>query len=478
MQQTNKPYKRRVLTFESIFVHTPGVVIGFIAGVTGNVDETKFINAIKKLISLYPILRSKLTVDANGEEWIEETKFDLPVRIIPRISDDYFKKVYEEATKSPIDLEKGPFYEFILVKSDTKSEIIFRGHHMMTDGVAMVRILDLILQFMKDPNIYVKTYNSEELPNGKVLKKSIKPKLKLNQKIQNAWDSFLFPLINWEWKRTKLNLPKEDIIKSYNIYQDHYKHLMLTDEFTEDETINIAKACKKHNVTINSAMATAFLACRNEIDKEHENNRQFVSVDLRRHLGENAKQAINCYASTLTTNFAYDTKKTFWENAENYHKQIKSDLDACAEAIHVKNFSHLPTSFIWATALSGRMHGVPDKYKDHPFFKKIGPKSIHVAAVFGRVSAKFGPTFTITNMGKAKFSYDYGNLKLDSCIISPSFVVYPPLSILLSVITVNNKITISYHTAKILSNSNIDFENIMNKIKLRFKEFMTKDLLK
>ncbi|MCL2321462.1 MAG: condensation domain-containing protein [Oscillospiraceae bacterium] len=479
MEITKKPYKRRVLPFESLFIHQPGVIVGFIAGITGKIDEYKFANAVKKLVSLYPILRSKLTVDKYGEEWIEEAPFEIPMRTVPRIDDDTWKRVFEEAEKYPIDLEKGPFYEFILVKSETKAEIIFRGHHMMTDGIAMTRILDLILQFMRDPNMTIKTYKEEELPNGKTLRKCVKPKLTLKQKIQNTWDDYLlFPLINLEWKRTKLKLSKEDIVNSHKIYMSNLKHLMLTDAFTERETTDIFNECKKHNITINSCLATAFLAVRSEVDPEHENNRQYVAVDLRRHLGENAHQAINCYASTLTTNFAYDGKKSFWENAENYHKLIKADLDACAEVTHVKNFSHLPTSFVWATSLAGRMQGLPDKYKDHALFKKIGPKSIHVVAVFMRVSLKFGPTFCITNLKRGRFTYDYGDLKLDSFIMSPSFVIYPPVSLLLSVITVNNKLTMSYHAVKPINEAKIDYDKILNDVKCRFKEFMTNDIFK
>jgi|GEM_PF-2199981 len=479
MQQSIKPYRRKALTFESIFIHTPGVIIAMVAGVSGNIDETKFVVAVKKLVDLYPILRSKLTWDKYNEEWIEETKFELPIRIVPRISEEYWKRVFEESWNYPIDLENGPFYEFILVRSDSKSEIIFRAHHMMTDGRSMSKILDLVLRFMNNPDMVIETASDdEELPNGKNLKKSIRPKLTLKQKIQNTWDSFLFPLISFIWKTTKLKIPKEDLIKSYNLYLDYFKHLMLIDEFSEEETSAFIKICKKHDVTVNTAMATAFLACRREIDLKHENNKQFVSVDLRRHLGEKAKKSISCYASTLTTNFIYDTSKPFWENASNYQKIIRTDLNACAESTHVINFSHLPSSFIWATALSGRMQGVPNSYKDHPYFKWLGPKSISLAAIFTRVSSKFGPSFTITNINTGNFTYDYGDLKLESCIMSPSFVIYPPFSILLSVVTINKKITISFHTANNIKDPDTNYEKTMNDIKVRYKEFITKDIFK
>ncbi len=469
-------YKRKVLPFESIFIHTPGIVIAFIAEISGNVDQDKFIYAVKKLTKIYPILRSKITWDRNGESWIEETECEEPIKIFERTSDYTWKKVFDEATKQFMDLEKGPLHEFMLIRSDTKSEIIFRGHHLMTDGVGMVRILDLLLQFMNNPNLEVNTYSIEEIPNGKTLRRAIKPKLTFKQRIQNAWDRILFPLVEFEWKRTRLNLPKEDRLKIHDIYFKNYEYIMLTDEFTEDETSVFAKECKKHDVTVNSAMAAAFLACRKEVDPEHENNRQFVSVDLRRHLGQQAKESISCYASTLTLSYVYDAKKEFWGNAKEYHKLVKKNLDACAEATHVINFSNLTTDFIWAVSLSQRMHGVPKSYENSEFFKKLGPKSPHVAAIFGRFSTAVNPSFTITNMGRASFSNNYGPLKLEKCIISPSFVPFPPLSILLSVVTLNNKLTIAYHMAKKLDDETINYEKVISDIKARYKEFLTRDI--
>lgn len=477
MQPSTKPYRRKLLTFESIFIHTPGVIIALICGISGNVDETKFVNAVKKLVSLYPLFRCKLIWDKKDDAWVEETEFELPIRIIPRVSEDHWREVFEDSWNHPIDLEKGPFYEFILIKSDTKSEIIFRGHHMMTDGVSMTKMMDLILRFMNDPNLVITPPpNNEELPDGKTLRKLIKPKLSFKQKVQNNWDKILFPLIKFDWNVTKLKLPHEDLLKSYDIYLNNYKHLMLTDELTEEETSAFFSLCKKHKITINSAMSAAFLACRKEIDPAHDNTRQFVSVDLRRYLGERTEEALNCYAATLTTSFTYDPKKPFWENAKNYHEVLTSDLAACAESTHVINFSHLPSSFIWAVALSGRMQGVPHVYKDHPHFKYLGPKGIHVAAIFTRMSKKFGPAFTMTNLKTGKFTYDYGDLKLDSCIMCPSFIVYPPFSILLSVITLNNKLTMSYHTVKYKKDPDTDYDGIMKKITTRYKEFLTKDV--
>ncbi len=467
-------YKRKLLPIEAAFIRSPGAIIASVAEISGYVDEDKFKYAVKKLRKIHPILNARLVWDKNGESWFHEMDYDFPVSIILRNDDGDFSKVIASEWKKSFDMLKGPLSRFILLKSDIKSEIIFIAHHSLSDGVGMTILIDQILQLMNNPNMEFEVDYGEDLPSIENFKKYIS-KFKINF-FEELKNKSMTTFLNTRWKRTKIYLPPEDVARSHKAFFKDFDYLVLIDEFTEEETLSFINECKKHSVSVNSAMAAAFLAARNEVDKAHDNHRQLIPVDLRKHLGKKAKKSASCYAGSIDIEYTYDMEKSFWENAKAFHEKSKYALNNFKDIEKVNALSYFSTDLVEASMLSQRVLANSETYKEFPYSNKLGKRSNHVAAVIGKNLIRQTPSFTITNMGSPKFSNNYGDLKLEKLILYPSGVSYPRMNILFSTITINNKLFVSYHVAKNILDKTIDYDKTVNLIKERFKKILIKDI--
>ncbi len=467
-------YKRKILPIEATFLRSIGAFIAIAAQVLGHVDEENFKLAVHKLRKIYPILNCVVTWDENGESWFEEKETKPYIIIKERISENHFEKTIKEEWNKSFDLENGPLTRFILLKSDKKSEIIFMSHHCISDGIGITIIIESILKIMKGEDLNINTSQIKNLPS---VKNFIK---KRNFNIFAFFDEFSYKYVsyflNYRWRRSKIYLPPEDIPLTHKIFYNYYEYCTLMDEFTEEETQSFINKCKEYKVTVTSAMTTAFLACRNELDKEHDNFKQLIPVDLRKYVDDDLTCAINCHSGSIDINFSYDTSLTFWENAKIYNKKNKDALNDFKHIKKVQAISNFTTDLVEASILSQRFQTYENLFKDtFSYSSKLGPKSNHVSAYIAKHLIKLNPSFCLTNMGSPNLLDYYGNLKLEKIFYYPSGVAHPPMTVLISVVTLNNRLFLSFHIAK-KKNEDNGYEQITIKLKERYKEFLTRDI--
>lgn len=478
--QNEKNYNREVLPIEVPFIRSMGAIIGAVAEFSGQVNEKRFRNAVAKIKHIYPNLNLALAWDENGKAWFKKSEFDPLSEVREMTSENEGQKVIIEEWNKSFDLENGPLSRFILLKSEKKSDIIFLCHHILSDGIGITIILETFFKLLSDENFNVKMSYINHLPSVENLNK-FKPKSGTNvfTLFNELLNKNLANFLNYRWKRSKIHIPPKDAVLSHKMFFNNYDYCPLLDEFSQEETANFIKKCKENKVTVTSAMIMAFLACRKEIDQEHDNFRQIIPVDLRKYLGDETKQAANCYAGSIDMKYAYDTSKTFWENARIYNGLAKNALKNFADIKKVQAISYFQTDFLETSIASQRIHTFNEMFDGvFPYVDKLGPKSHHVTSTMAKFAIKRSPTFCLTNMGNPKFSHDYGSLKLEKLFLYPSGVAYPKLTVLLSVVTLHNRLFFTFHIAKKKTERFEDYEQIALKLKQRYKEFLTKDIFK
>jgi len=469
----DKIYKREVLPLEAIFIRSMGAIIGVAAEISGEIFEDKFKIAVNKVKSTYPILNCALTWDENGKPWFQKSKIDPLVIIKERVLENDYEKIIVEEWNKTFDLINGPLCRFILLKSKEKSNIIFIAHHILSDGIGLTIIIESILKFMKDKNLNTEISYINKLPSIE----NLKPKNNFNILFNQLLYKYISSFLNYRWERSKIHLPPEDAMLTHEIFFNSYEYCPINDELSEEETTNFIKKCKENKVTVTCAMATAFLACRNEIDKEHDNSRQMIPVNLRRHLDNESKKAVNCHAGSIDIKYSYDDSKSFWENSKIYNKLIKNALKNFSDVKKIQVISNFPTDLLETSILSQRIQTFEDMFGNvFSYADKLGSKSNHVTSMIAKYVMKQNPTFCLTNMGTPEFSDNYGPLKIEKMFIYPSGVVYPAMSILLSTVTLNNRLFLSFNIAKKKSEKFEDREYIALRLKERYKRFLTKDI--
>ncbi len=461
LNKITKTYERKLLPLEAVFVRSPGAIVGIVAKLSGNIDESKFLFAVNKLITYYPILHSKINWDKNDEMWFIESESPIPASIIEMASENDFEKIISSEWKKEFDIENGPLSRFILLKSLNKFHIIFVAHHSITDGAGLLKIIESLLKLINNKRAELQFDYGECLPSIENLNKSVQ----LNNKnpLKNIAYNSLLKYFDYQWNKGKISLPKEDIVKIQKTYFKAFNYLVILDEFTEKETQLFIHQCKKHNITVNSAIATAILACRDIIDKNNDNHNYLVPVNLRRYLGEKAQNSISCYAGSIDIKYAYDPLKSYWENAEIFNNKFNKALNNNLDIEKIKAISYLPNGLLEASILSQRFQTFPEVFNGFSYYNKLTSKNI--ASLIAKKSIKESPSFTITNLGAPNILTEFENFKLENIVIYPSYTAYPKASLILSVITLNNKLTFSYHAVE-------NYNDITKKLKEMFKEFI------
>ncbi|MCL2322226.1 MAG: condensation domain-containing protein [Oscillospiraceae bacterium] len=460
LTEKERIYKRKLISLEATFINSPGAIVGMVAKISGLIDDNKFKYAIDKIVEAYPILKCKINWDKDDEPYFEETNNSIPVSIIKRYSDEDFENIISEEWEKGFDLVNGPLCKFILLKSPEKSEIIFVGQHSIIDGISTTIMVDLMLKIMDNQSLQIKSMEYEKLPSEENLKKYI-PKISLIDRLKNTAIS---NFVNYRWKRSKINIPKEDIKKAQDCFFNKFFYIVKIDEFSVEQTAAFIFKCKKNNVTVNSALGTAFLACRAE---ENLDKRIIIPVDLRKYLGDSAKEFIGCYSSSIEIGFTYDVSKSFWENAKIFNELSFKSLTNFEHIKKLYFLSRLPNNFLESYILSQRIQTHQDIFKIFPYAEKLGQNSNNIASIAARAESKKISTFTITNLGIFNRQCDYKNFKLESLIMYPSSVASSSTNIILSVITINSKLTLSYHMLvdKVKKNSTYHYiENIKEKV--------------
>lgn len=462
-----KIYKRKLIPSEALFIRSPGAIVGMVAKISGDLNSDKFKYAVKKLIEFHPILNCKIIWDKNREPYFIETNNCIPISIYTRNSPRDFENIIIDEWKKGFDLLNGPLCRFTLVRSDLKSEIIFAGHHTIVDGMSITLIIDLLLKIMDNSNIELQANYSEELPSIENLKKFL-PKQSF---LQRTLDKSISNFINYRWKKSKTELPQEDIIKAHRVYFEHIYYLVAIDELTKEETSSFIDKCKEHNVTVNSALAAAFLTCRSEIDGDHITKKTIIPVDLRKRLGASAKKSIGCYSISIDIMFTYETTKSFWENAKTFNALSSKSLMDLQDIKRVESISGVSLDFLEASMLSQRIQTHEEIFKVFPYAKNLSQRGNNVAKIAAKNVIKDPSSFTITNLGLVTIPSEYEMFKLENLIMYPSSVSYPRANILLSVITINNKLTLSYHMLNDKSDS-IDYNYLVQSLKERLRRFI------
>ncbi len=408
-------YERKVTGAERFFSHSPFSTVTMIARIKGNVTEDMLKYAVEKVQQQHALLRVR--IESRGDElWFtSEDVQEIPIEVVPRTSENDWIKLHTEDCKIPYEFETRPAIRFILVQSPDVSELIILCHHMICDGMSLAYLARDVMVYLGNPAAAVEVLpvpepiTQENLPDDVALSGLIK---------------YFINRIRRKWNDEIVTFDQADYEALNKAYWDNYNHEILSIELSKTETKALVTRCKKENVTVNTAIITAFSAAQNFVVGKKPHHAKTVSaVSLRDLLPHSPGERMGYYALGLQLKYKYNPKKGFWENARSYHKKITSNVS------NKKVFGDLPAflqmdSNIYE-ALSFKKIGALVE-PDSPRYKKLSDFSeredvvvrLLKRAKMETLDAKLiGPA--ITNLGRLDFSQNYGSLELDRLIMQP-----------------------------------------------------------
>ena len=233
-------------------------------------------------------------------------------------------------------------------------------------------------------------------------------------------------LFNKLWARRNIKFDSDDLKRLHRVFWDRNRGAsLLAWETSVAQTKALVSRCRAENVTVNTALWTAFLAAQYEIQGDTEPYRTSagLAVSTRDKLTVPVGEAFGFYASSLTAQLTYDPHQNFWDSARAVHEKIKDSL------AKTNIFRSLSVELLTPTLL------------DSLYFSKYGLIKSGLSAKLVQQMNWQGTSYgySITNVGRMNIPTSYDHYQLES-VYGP-FVYSDVNEKTVGVITVGDKVT-------------------------------------
>jgi NRPS condensation-like uncharacterized protein len=411
-----KNYSRKVTPLERWFTRSPYSIVTIVARIEGSVTEERLTNAVSKVQQRHPNLRVRIEEDDNHDLWFtSEGAQDIPIEIVPRESDDDWITVYHEAVQIPYEFEERPAIRFILVQSPAISELIILCHHIICDGLSLAYLARDIMLHLGDP-----TREVEVLPDPVPIEKDTIPQ----EVTFNALIRFLITRINKKWEAEPIYFDQEDYRNIHQAYWMNTEHQMLSIELSEAQTDALVARCRKEEVTVNSALTTAFVGAQYAVLSDKPDLSSIaVAGNLRDRLLNPAGEVMGFYAGAVTLKYPYNGNLDFWKNARKFHRKVLplyTNKNLFQNAL-LCSYREPAIQESIPFKLLGRL--VTPDFSRHQKISTFSHRDDVVSSLIKRRGLdshdKILLGTAVTNLTRLDFPRKYGSLALDRLIMNP-----------------------------------------------------------
>ncbi|MFX1450336.1 MAG: condensation domain-containing protein, partial [Promethearchaeota archaeon] len=410
--------------------------ISMIATILVNVSIDELKKVIKKMQQRHPILNTHLYPKEKELYLVANSNLDIPLKVVKRTYDDQWRDEIIQQHKIPFKMKQGPLIRFILSYSPEISDLIIFCQHTICDGMSLAFLARDIMTYLGDPMKKVELLPPSPLVNEDNIPSYIKPSLMMR---------IFGKTINKKWEKSEYLFNYDDFYALHDAYWKYYTYKVHLYELSKEDTKALIMACRKHGVTVNTALMIAFAIAQNQLNPNSPKYLQNISfaVNLRNLLNNQAGEQFGFFAGGMQLKFKYSNQNNFWEIVKRIHnKSMPSKARNQALISTLDTFAINPT-LIEAQIFAAFGSLIPSTSKSydkiHAFLsdkKNIVNKMVHK-----KLSKGFAMAQIITNLGKTGFPEKFGDLILKNLILMPSCSPYTEL--VLGVVTHGKSLSIT-----------------------------------
>jgi NRPS condensation-like uncharacterized protein len=393
-QDTN--FKRKIGS-ERILLMLPLNVV-MIGRIRGTVDRSRIAAALEKLRSRHPFLGVRVQINDDGTgSYIAEDVPAIVIHVEPRQCEEQWIARVKEELRTSFPIGTGPLVRCSLIQSEEVSELILCGHHAICDGMSLGYLLRDLLKYFAEP---LQEFESSIDPPP--IDHTTVP----SPPSTNPLLRFIMGRINKKWTVKDIQFSESEM---YRMHEEYWKRnsavKVLAWDMDPDATAGLVERCRAENVTVNTALWTAFLAAQYDVqdDRRRYRQRSALAVSNRDKLSVSVGEAFGFYASSLTVKLPYSPRKSFWDNARKVHSRITKELSK------TNLFRMFFSELVHPTLLDSlyfRKYGLLDEVMPKRLLSKMGWHEI----TYG---------YALTNVGRFDIPTTYGPYRLEA--------VYGPL---------------------------------------------------
>lgn len=303
--------------------------------ITGKLTIELLENALEKMQQRHPLLKARIELDDKGMPMVTSEKVgSIPIRIIDRFDDKATQKEFHKELVTHFDYENKelPLFRVSFLPTQKNSDIILCGQHSICDGLSIVFLVRDIIYYLNNPLGKVEVLDApardEDIFTPKIRRRISKSPLRayLMISLLKVVHAFLFGFRKGrKHLERKLKANHDDIqIYSWN--------------FSESQTEEFLKRCKREKISVHSAICTAFLPDISTINNP---------VNLRERLSFPIGDSYGLFASGTVFKMKYKKRKDFWSNTHRYQRKLIWNLrDGKVFGIYKSINKSVPLSFI------------------------------------------------------------------------------------------------------------------------------------
>lgn len=322
---------------ERIYLCSPYAVSVTRVEIEGVLFIEKLREAVACAVRRNELLNVRVVLEENGEAYYETQVFDdNPNETIKICEDIYWKDLVREQEQLAFDLDHGELVRFFLLQNEEKQELVVMAHRLLGDGASIAFLIEDIMRGLTGQAVLAKPYKRQRLEDEK--KRSFFDKMK-EKHIRSSWQKEGTVFCQEEYDRLQEEFRRKNT--SYVSYETFYTPALL----------KIASFAKKENVSIGTAVLTAFAKASRELrhvqaeetteEKLRRRNEKADRKELQKQLqpeplfleisSSREYKGIGEYAVTKSERYLYEEELSFAENAkrlENIIKQAESGKEA------------------------------------------------------------------------------------------------------------------------------------------------------
>jgi len=359
----------------------------------------------------HKLLNCYIETDKENKVW-----YVIDKKLLPEVNTLISKNINEiliNELKHRFDFEKGPLIRFTLL-NQTETTLIINCHHAICDGMSLVYLFKDIMRILSEKNIKIE----QKMPVF------LEPK-NIPQRLGNPISRFFISSINKKWSKKTISFSNQKYQEVHNNFWKEYKPQIISFKFSKEETANIVSQCKQNNVSVNTGLITTFLYAEKQLFGQKDYSSKVIVTDnLRTHLKNQPGESMGFFISTLKPNLEYSEKKTFWENAQIFHKKIKRLLEK--DLFKNQLIGLFTPKFLDVMMLN--LFGQREDKRVKKLLKKAGMNKLNF-------------TFTIANLGLIEIADNLKKLKIKT-LFGP-MAVSNAMEKYISVLTINNELHFS-----------------------------------
>lgn len=374
--------------------------------------------ALSKARTKYLLLNSRILQDNYGNtEFVYDYNQDFSIKEFENKSESDWLNLAWNEQKIPFNLMKGPLIKFLLIDIKDSTDLVIICHHCICDGLSLTYLIKDIAAFLDNPNAIVQPL-------------SLPPAIAMENLSVNVSLGFvglvikmLAKSINRSWNKNKIIFAEQDYEHLYREYWKTKDIGLFTLTISKETTVKLIEKCRMENVTVNSALTTAFSFAQYSLQGNRQPYLKKALLPFNiRHLFKNSQEENFGFLAIVNEIRLPSGKGDFWSNARKFNIRIKEMLSNPAK------------SFTLMTPLA---HIEPTLF-DAIYFAESGSLKNKTAIRFKNI--------VLSKTGKPKRSLDITNLGVVKDFSSNLRTIFfvPILSAnyekILGIVTVNGEI--------------------------------------